>query len=399
MVQLTATTPSKFSGFPRWKKHAKARGKTLNEEVISLEANEQRAPDLGCGIESPAPVFNNSLLRAAVLPVLPGKRMDTHLFVITAVYMHLIQVGLRNVQSAIADFRSVQELNAYFEKFFARNQSISAKQWFSALPTPIERLQMKKLIKEVFSAKDYETHCSPSLLDNYDALRGSITVTLFKRDFCVIHELVPSNNGSLFKRFWGYVVISNRPERPVHHSAAHFESDGDVCNEAAAVFERTAGKSLVVAGANRFAVVGQETNSCQPTTALADAAHNNETMFHIMNEAIYEAASSEPRINNTFIQWHGMAETSCSITQAYVSAGVNNASRVYYNGDLAANRNIRGAFVHIEQKQAVRDNWDLWTKVINASFPAPSHGTSHAPPAILAVIVFAMTTSPYCMRF
>ncbi|KHN81613.1 hypothetical protein Tcan_17179 [Toxocara canis] len=375
--------------------------------------------------------------------------MDTHLFVITAVYMHLIQVGLRNVQSAIADFRSVQELNAYFEKFFARNQSISAKQWFSALPTPIERLQMKKLIKEVFSAKDYETHCSPSLLDNYDALRGSITVTLFKRDFCVIHELVPSNNGSLFKRFWGYVVISNRPERPVHHSAAHFESDGDVCNEAAAVFERTAGKSLVVAGANRFAVVGQETNSCQPTTALADAAHNNETMFHIMNEAIYEAASSEPRINNTFIQWHGMAETSCSITQAYVSAGVNNASRVYDNGDLAANRivrhfnelyggastpasssqcnllatsniygriingvpaekvcyenanrtNIRGAFVHIEQKQAVRDNWDLWTKVINASFPAPSHGTSHAPPAILAVIVFAMTTSPYCMRF
>uniref|UniRef100_A0A0M3J0W0 COesterase domain-containing protein n=1 Tax=Anisakis simplex TaxID=6269 RepID=A0A0M3J0W0_ANISI len=158
-------------------------------------------------------------------------------------------------------------------------------------------------------------------------------------NFCVIHELIPHTSNGSFKRYWGYVVISDRFARTLHHSAAHFQSDGDVCNEAAALFERTAARSLVIAGASRFAVIGNETNKCQKKTSLADAAHNNETMFQTFNEAIYEVVTNnKSKSNSTFIQWHGMAETSCSKVKVFVSVGANNASNVYRDGNLTANR-------------------------------------------------------------
>lgn len=91
--------------------------------------------------------------------------------------------------------------------------------------------------------------------------------------------------------------------------------------------------------------------TCQPKKKLADAAHNNDTMFHTMNIAVYEAAEDK---KNIYIQWHGMAETrfcfiisnffqkyltfSCSLSVAFVSAGVFFKHSIYNDSNSSINK-------------------------------------------------------------
>lgn len=50
-------------------------------------------------------------------------------------------------------------------------------------------------------------------------------------------------------------------------------------------------------------------NFCQPKNEVADSAHNNETMFHTMNIAVYKAAEAQQNNKqNVYIQWHGMKQ-------------------------------------------------------------------------------------------
>lgn len=53
---------------------------------------------------------------------------------------------------------------------------------------------------------------------------------------------------------------------------------------------------------------------CQPKYALADAAHNAQTMFFTIYNSLLKATrlngTTAAITNSTFIQWHGMAETS-----------------------------------------------------------------------------------------
>uniref|UniRef100_A0A1I7XHE2 GMC_oxred_C domain-containing protein n=1 Tax=Heterorhabditis bacteriophora TaxID=37862 RepID=A0A1I7XHE2_HETBA len=122
-----------------------------------------------------------------------------------------------------------------------------------------------------------------------------------------------------------------------------------------------------------------------------------------------------------FIQWHGMAQTSCPSSDVFISAGIGNspiydqyipsinivhnfnkiAKRLKMNAStpridqtckLAATTNIfgryingvperdacskpakesdvTGRFVHIEQKEGSRDNHPLWIHVIRDAFP------------------------------
>ena len=124
-----------------------------------------------------------------------------------------------------------------------------------------------QLINYLYGLYTFKEIDSNALLKNYPALEKSINLTIievkriFKIDFqnkyLIIHEKIPV--GGKFPKFWGYTALCARKyaTRPnLHHSASHFESDGDVCNEAATIFEQTGSRSLVVAGANRYAVIG-----------------------------------------------------------------------------------------------------------------------------------------------
>jgi hypothetical protein len=147
-----------------------------------------------------------------------------------------------------------------------------------------------------------------------------------------------------FKRYFGYVVIASRQislNPYLHHAAPHFGFDGNVCNQSAAIFETTLSRSLVIAGAHRYAVRGSTPNPCQSNYAIADPAHNNLTMFHAFNKAILTASKRQFDFNPIpyfFIQWHGMSEHSCPNSPVLISTGASGNNSIYSNVSIAANK-------------------------------------------------------------
>uniref|UniRef100_A0A914CVL1 Uncharacterized protein n=1 Tax=Acrobeloides nanus TaxID=290746 RepID=A0A914CVL1_9BILA len=323
---------------------------------------------------------------------------------------------------------SVQKFNNYLENFFASNNSVTRKEWDLALPTSDERQEMKQLINYLYGLYTFNEIQSNAILNSFPKLQKWVNLTFIEGKYCIIHEIIPS--GCRFPRFWGYTALCARKyalKPNLHHSASHFESDGDVCNEAATIFESTGSRSLVVAGANRYAVRGDNPSSCQPSYQIADASHNNDPMFFTMNVAVHDAAKQHASknslpFNDTFIEWHGMAETSCLSAPIFISAGVHGNHFIYGDKNSTVNRirdsvnknfgstssaqtphtdesckliassnvfgryvnsvpesdvctieakirDIHSQFVHIEQKHNARCSWDLWVKSINDAFP------------------------------
>ncbi|CAD6190695.1 unnamed protein product [Caenorhabditis auriculariae] len=320
------------------------------------------------------------------------------------------------------DADDIGDVNDVMEMFFYRENTLTEEKWLKMLPVQEEINEMRKLLATLYSG---EVDLS-NILTNLPALQPYIDVTLFTDNFYIVHEKFPPTKNELFARGWGYAVIARKSAslRNLHHSAAHFESDGAVCAQAANLFDSSKGRSLVVAGASRYAIKGNSSTTCQPMYTLTDAAHAKETMFNQMNVMLKflseKEAKNENRVSDdVFIQWHGMAETSCLSSAVFISAGLPNNS--IYDSDIPATRlmktfndlattmkastprqdhdcrltagsnvfgryvngvafnqtchtaarpeDVVGQFVHIEQKRAARDDVSLWSEIVNAAFP------------------------------
>ncbi|KAL3090856.1 hypothetical protein niasHS_007231 [Heterodera schachtii] len=351
-----------------------------------------------------------------------GSKSETHLMKTTENFENSISkfTNYANFPLLPTAEAIIQPMNAFFEHFFATDESIEMDEWEKALPTKLEQQQMRKLIHFLFRLDVFSGISSHRrfLQGFVPTLAKSVQLTFIGELFCVIHEHFPPAPFRRFPRFWGYTVLTARAHslRPhLHHSAAHFESDGNVCNQSAALFERTLSRSLVISGANRFAVRG---SPCQSHFAVADAAHNEQTMFHTMCTALFEADRTE----GTFVQWHGMAPTSCEGSSAFLSAGARRGHPIYSKSGAALNRlvntvnsiigeraattpdsepkcrlvastnifgrvingvpmtkacnttaqakDIKGKFIHIEQKNELCNDWGVWTKALEKVFPA-----------------------------
>uniref|UniRef100_A0A183CNQ7 Uncharacterized protein n=1 Tax=Globodera pallida TaxID=36090 RepID=A0A183CNQ7_GLOPA len=291
----------------------------------------------------------------------------------------------------------IQPMNAFFEQFFATEESLEFSEWERALPTKAERQQMRKLIHFLFRLNDFSAISSDPLF---------------------LQRFVPILAKSVQLSFIGSLLPPAHSLRPhLHHSAPHFESDGNVCNQSASLFERTSSRSLVIAGASRFAVCGNVSSSCQPHFMVADGAHNDQTMFHTMCTALFEVDKGE----GTFVQWHGMAQTSCEGASAFVSAGASRGHPIYAKPGAALNRlvntvnsllgknavttpdtepkcrlvasknifgrmingvpigrecntaaqtkDVKGKFIHVEQKSELYNDWETWTTALKKVFP------------------------------
>ncbi|CAI4229563.1 unnamed protein product [Auanema sp. JU1783] len=303
-------------------------------------------------------------------------------------------------------------INGFLESFFARKATLSAEEWKSRLPNMKEKDEMTKLITSIWKFETFDG-VSPNLLDSYPNLKPIISITRYNNTL-IVHEK-PGLSRDL-RRYWGYIAINDKrsAKRNLHHAAPHFESDGDVCREAAYLFESTTSRSLVVAGASRFAVRGNVYSTCLKTYHPSDSAHNSDNMFHHWNMILADLAKNT---NAIFVQWHGMAETSCQ-NDVFISAGSRdsqvysrdipavkirdafnqlekqmksttpdidkcrltastNVFGRYLNGVPPANvcersakaENIQGTFVHIEQKRQARDALKLWNDVIRLAYP------------------------------
>lgn len=338
-------------------------------------------------------------------------------------------------QPQISSLTSIEELNSLMERHFASNNTIEPSSWESSLPTAKEILEMQSLVEKLLDFEDFNALPNNFLTEFFPELNKSLDLTvLMSGEFCVIHEKFTSEGSQwLFPRYWGYAVIRSKSStlRPIHHSAAHFESDGPVIWQAAVIFEKTASRTLCVAGANRYAVKRKVTSQCQSHNFAADAAHNNRTMFHVINSSIYKAlrAKSKHRLfkkavkepENFFIQWHGMDETSCQNISAFLSAGTKSPHWTYstFNSTInklvreivsassgkfsaatpltlstcrlvaetnvfgrivngvfparvcdqrAESENVRGEFIHIEQKALARNKPRYWNIAIEKVF-------------------------------
>uniref|UniRef100_A0A7E4UZ44 DDE Tnp4 domain-containing protein n=1 Tax=Panagrellus redivivus TaxID=6233 RepID=A0A7E4UZ44_PANRE len=326
-----------------------------------------------------------------------------------------------------AQATSILEFNGVLEAHFARENQISKEQWEDALPTEYERTEAVGLVNYLMSLLTFSNVTHSSVLSLFPRLRNFVNITFFEDKYAVVHEILrdDADNRSLqpFSRYWGYVVITGRKyaTKPyLHHSSPHFESDGDVGNQSAAIFEATASRSLVVAGASRYAVRDNNaTNPCAKNYAVADAAHNNLTMFHTFNTAIFkvskviEATTVLP--DDIFLQWHGMSERSCIASPVLISIGAKGTDEVYNDPNLTANKlklaygngahnpmedpscnlaattnifgrlingvpedevclhsaaedDIKGQFLHLEQKRQARDDHLSWIKATQKAF-------------------------------
>ncbi|KIH59752.1 hypothetical protein ANCDUO_10006 [Ancylostoma duodenale] len=184
---------------------------------------------------------------------------------------------------------SITELNSYFESFFTTTNSTTLEEWEANLPTEQEQEEMRALVSYIYRMDSFEK-VNNLTVDNYKSLKDYVNVSVVQ---CF---------------------------RPIHHSAAHFDSEGRVCAQAAALFERTRSRSLVVAGASRYAVKGDHRSECQRQFQIADAAHNSLTMFHLMKS-----------FNRLAMDLRMEAKTPRQDVQCKLTAGTNVFGR-YVNG-------------------------------------------------------------------
>ncbi|KAI6237767.1 hypothetical protein M3Y95_00299600 [Aphelenchoides besseyi] len=352
------------------------------------------------------------------------------------------------------------QLYKKFKPALALSNSVSLEEWTKALPNENEKNEMMQvhwssdhkynhLIATLYPMKNFSGVDLAMFKRMFPNLSKTVNLTVIDNLYCVIHEPFEETPNYKFPRFFGFAVITAEAavRTRLHHSASHYQTDGPVCLQASALYGSTGSKSLVIAGASRYAVKGfaflfelihqlrcsKHLSACQSKESIADASHNTDLMFHIINVALLQAARNSTRnesggLKDSFIQWHGMAETSCANSTAFISVGVRGNHSIYNNENTLANKlksavnsiagsdfaqtprtdtkctlrattnvfgrlindvplgdecektadsnDINGNFLHIEQKQVSRRNLTLWENAFDviSSAEKPKNG-------------------------
>uniref|UniRef100_A0A914XSS0 Uncharacterized protein n=1 Tax=Plectus sambesii TaxID=2011161 RepID=A0A914XSS0_9BILA len=247
--------------------------------------------------------------------------------------------GQSNPMACFDNNIDVISLHNCLAAYFATPNSLGLAEWDSMLPVMDEISQYKQLVKAAMDATD-PSFCSSATLNSYPAINDDITMRRFMNYYCVIVEknLRYGKSPAMFNRGWGYVIIADKSWtlRNLHHSAPHPVSELYTPTMSSSIFYITRSRSLINAGASRDAVDGAR-SPCIADDPVADAAHENRTMFHALSAAIYEHENSNcSHANCAFIQWHSFANNSCNDTKIFITTGVDNSAGLYNNNALPA---------------------------------------------------------------
>ena len=74
---------------------------------------------------------------------------------------------------------SIQEMNAFFEKHFARENQTTIEKWNQALPTDVERLEVSALILYLMTLKNFDKTNPREVLELYPTIRKYLDISLF----------------------------------------------------------------------------------------------------------------------------------------------------------------------------------------------------------------------------
>ncbi|KAF8890827.1 hypothetical protein CPB84DRAFT_1784621 [Gymnopilus junonius] len=223
------------------------------------------------------------------------------------------------------------------------------------------------------------------------SLQGLYTVEPFQ-EYCVLYETA-SRCGTYLKG-WGFFITPSshrRVWRNIHISAPHPAYDLGTVQQAAAVFEATGARSLLVPGRKRTAFLSNS-ECIVPTSPKqdyyrTDPAHND-----------HQELGGCPSSSCAFLQFHGKGASTCPGDDIFLSSGLGNstASQSWYTDPTdrpvkrlhqnlqhflpsswkismprAANtRTVTGEFVHAEQAStARRKEWyGAWVRAVEESF-------------------------------
>jgi len=180
-------------------------------------------------------------------------------------------------------------------------------------PTNAERADWQSMVRQMLQGMcDF---APPAGLSGRVAVR-TFTDTSNGRSYCLLMEVRDQNGNGVVDSGFGTFITYNNASRQLSHQAVHPIADSTTESQALAVFRDTDSRSFLMAGAHRDA--NSAASSCRPSFPESDASHNSNTMVQATNEALLAYYGTMPWFA---IQWHGMAQSTCPMTDVYPSHG------------------------------------------------------------------------------
>ena len=134
--------------------------------------------------------------------------------------------------------------------------------------------------------------------------------------YCLLMEVRDQNGNGIVDNGFGTFIVYNAATRQLSHQAVHPIADSTTDSQAIAVFRDTDSRTFLMAGAHRDA--NNTASTCRPSFPESDASHNSNTMVQVTNEALLAYYGTTEWFA---IQWHGMAQSTCPMTDVYPSHG------------------------------------------------------------------------------
>ena len=222
-------------------------------------------------------------------------------------------------------------------------------------PTPTELNAWRTVVQEMLQGS-----CGTTLPPS---LAGIASRKLFVdiengKPYCVLMEILDADNNGIVDRGWGTFIVDSSAVREISHQAPHPLSDLSTDTQAIELFKDSDSRSFLMAGTHRDASTSAST--CQSAYRASDAAHNAATMYQAANEAalaFYGAADWWA------LQWHGMAASSCSTVEVYISHGSTAAP-------VAGDK-------HLELRAALLSSHPAWLVAVPGSGACSLNGTDN----------------------
>lgn len=187
-------------------------------------------------------------------------------------------------------------------------------------PSDTQRTEFREVVSRMLNG-----HCDFTVPAH---LAGVMRLSRFTdaengKTYCVFMEIEDADADGYVDRGLGTFIVDPTASRELVHEAPHPLADGDTEVEAVDIFKGTNSRSYLMCGAHRFA--NAETSTCDADYAEADCAHDTSTLFHAAALEIDAFYGARPHHQ---IQWHGMADETCSSVGAYASHGLSTAPPV-----------------------------------------------------------------------
>ena len=198
------------------------------------------------------------------------------------------------------------------------------------------------------------------------SLQGAYSIGPFDdvsngKRYCVLMEVEDANDNGRVDRAWGTFITNAQGRRELHIHISHPLADAVTEVQGIAVFKAVDARSFLLSGTHRNASTVLAACQGEPE---ADVAHNASTPYHAAVEALAVVQQGSPR-NWTTIQFHGMANTTCPGTDAYMTYGLAAPNGVPAPGDRVLN--LRSALLADHPDWTLTVPGDVPTCTLNAT--------------------------------